>query len=307
MIPVIIPTLCRDEHLKKCIESLLNNVGVELIHLYLFVDYPFEEKHKSGYEKIVNYVENNQFLFKRFGQFSIIYRSYNYGAYSNSIKAIKEVFLSYDRLIFSEDDNIFSPNFIAYMQLCLKKMEFNENVFAINGYLYPVKEPLNCGGNTFLYQGFSAWGCGLWKAKFEKISYDKTNVINFILNLKNVRKVNNHNPLLYRTLLSMLVSDDFYLDAYVDMHLIETNSKCLLPAVSKVKNMGHDGTGVHCVDDSSDIFKTQNIDEKNFFSLNLDENYQANELQRYFSLPLISRMKNYYLWLLTRIKYRKWK
>lgn len=307
MIPVIIPTLCRAEHLRKCIESLLENIGVELVHLYLFVDFPLKEKHRVGYKEVIDYVEGNQSLFRQFGEYSVIYRDYNYGAYSNAIEGIKEVFQSYDKLIFSEDDNVFSSNFIVYMQSCLTKMELDEKVFAVNGYLYPVEESSAHNGNAFLYQGFSAWGCGLWKAKFETITCNKTVVIDFITNWINVRKVNNHNPLLYRTLLSMIFSDDFYLDAYVDMHLIATNSKCVFPVVSKVRNIGHDGSGVHCITDSSDIFVSQRIDNKRHFSLILDENYKTSKLKKYFALSYKSRMKNYYLWLFARLKFLKWK
>ena len=69
----------------------------------------------------------------------------------------------YDRWIFSEDDNVFSPNFLVYINKGLEKFKNDKSVFAFNGYrhFYNVKFK----ENTFFRQNidFSAWGYGIWK------------------------------------------------------------------------------------------------------------------------------------------------
>ena len=52
-------------------------------------------------------------------------REYNYGVKgeNNNISAlIKYVSTYYDRWIFSEDDNVFSPNFLVYINKGLEKI-----------------------------------------------------------------------------------------------------------------------------------------------------------------------------------------
>ena len=47
--PVMIPTLCRYEHLKRCIESLQMNSWAKYTDLYIGLDYPAKESHIDGY------------------------------------------------------------------------------------------------------------------------------------------------------------------------------------------------------------------------------------------------------------------
>ena len=50
--PIIIVTLNRYEHLKRCIESLQKNGWAKYTELYISVDYPADESHWEGYGKV---------------------------------------------------------------------------------------------------------------------------------------------------------------------------------------------------------------------------------------------------------------
>ena len=56
MIPILITTLCRYEHLMRCIESLRNNSYARDTELYIGLDYPAKEEHWSGYRKVDAYL-----------------------------------------------------------------------------------------------------------------------------------------------------------------------------------------------------------------------------------------------------------
>lgn len=49
--PIYIPTLCRYEHFKQCIESLAQCEGASETEVYVALDYPAKESHLEGYEK----------------------------------------------------------------------------------------------------------------------------------------------------------------------------------------------------------------------------------------------------------------
>ena len=51
--PVVIPTLCRYEHLKRCIDSLSNCTGADRTELYIGLDFPAEESHWEDIERFV--------------------------------------------------------------------------------------------------------------------------------------------------------------------------------------------------------------------------------------------------------------
>ncbi len=54
---VIIPTLNRIDHLKRCVNSLLKNAEAQNTDLYISVDYPPADKYRVGYEEVKKYVK----------------------------------------------------------------------------------------------------------------------------------------------------------------------------------------------------------------------------------------------------------
>ena len=54
---VLIPTLCRNKHLEKCLNSLKKNPWAEYVDVYIGVDYPAKEFHWPGYREILKLVE----------------------------------------------------------------------------------------------------------------------------------------------------------------------------------------------------------------------------------------------------------
>ena len=54
--PVTIPTLCRYEHFKRCIESLSRCTLADKTEVYVALDYPAKESHWDGYNKIKDYL-----------------------------------------------------------------------------------------------------------------------------------------------------------------------------------------------------------------------------------------------------------
>ena len=105
--PVLIPTLSRFEHFKRCVESLSNCTYAEKTDLFIALDYPFDNTHWEGYNKIVRFIPE----IKGFNNVIVQKRNTNYGAKKKLYDARNQVFEKYDRLIVSEDDNEFSPNF----------------------------------------------------------------------------------------------------------------------------------------------------------------------------------------------------
>ena len=109
--PVIIPTLNRNVHFERCLESLERCSGADQTEVYVALDYPPSEKYKEGWKKIDDYLrlKESQNGFKKL---HVIRRDRNYGIChenGNYETLIREIKKSYDRYILSEDDNEFSP------------------------------------------------------------------------------------------------------------------------------------------------------------------------------------------------------
>ncbi len=282
--PVIIPTLCRHEHFKNGIESLKKNGWAKYTDVYIALDYPAKEAHWDGYKKICEYLENGDFSV--FKSFTVFKREKNCGAVDNTKRLYDDVMDSYDRYIYAEDDLVFSPNFLEYTDKCLAMYEDDDDVIAVNGYSYPLDWKTDKDANVIFQSSVCAtWGVAYWKNKnarnFPLISSGYL-VKEFEGAYKNEKlgKMIRHRRYDYigavlggreESLIDQIT--DFSVGIYAELE----NKYIVTPHISKVRNMGFDGSGLYCD-------KIENTDDKN--SLDFDyANQSIDELQGFEPVP----------------------
>lgn len=183
--PILIPTMNRYEHLKRCLDSLARNTHASETLLYIALDAPEKEEQKKGYERIVKYVDK----ISGFKEVYIIKRGKNFGATKNTLGTLDNLFEKYDELILCEDDNFFSPNFLEYINKGLQIFRNRKDIFAICGYNYPIVIPTNYLYNFCLFKGTPGWGIGLWKNKYNKIDLSVRSVNEFLKSYRDIFKV----------------------------------------------------------------------------------------------------------------------
>lgn len=259
--PVLIPTLCRYETLKKCLDSLSVCTGASSTDVHVALDYPSNEKHWAGYYKISSYLEGltgfkNVFVYKR---------ENNYGIIKNAQDLIQRVSNQYSCFIFTEDDNEFSPNFLEYINKGLKKYRDNPDVIAICGFNYPFPYLNNIKGyycNAYPVKAYTAWGVARWT---NKIPYDfvnekkATEIVYSWEMVKKLWKLGMHatvHRLLYR-------HKEGYSDLMYHIYFLLNNKYAIFPAISKVRNWGFEGNASHCYENP--IYAKQKIDDATSF------------------------------------------
>lgn len=298
--PVLICTLNRYEHFRRCVESLLRCTGAEKTDLYIALDYPLYETHWEGYRKIEEYLLE----IKGFKSINIIRRSENYAVNKNFNDSRSEIFESYDRIIISEDDNEFSPNFLEYINKGLDKFENNANVYAICGYNYPIKMPTSYKSNYYLKALFSGWGCAYWKHKYWEIPENTAPLSGYINRIKDVIKLEKTCSLLFPSILYMIKTKRLLGDTLINIHLAKQNMYCVFPYVSKVRNHGHDATGENSGLVLSNIYCHQPIDENRTFFFSEIEIYDDQGintvLAKYFKRSFVNRTYTYLVYILLK-------
>ena len=286
-IPVIIPTLNRYSHLVDCLNSLAECKYASETDIYISVDYPPEEKFFDGYERVLEYVKGG---ISGFRNVYIYIQEKNLGVSENAHFLYNKAFENNDRLIFTEDDNIFSHNFLEYMIGMMKKYEKDESIYAVTGYRWPFE--MEKRAESFKSSFISAWGCGLWKdrvAAFERFRRDE--LVRYLKNATNRKKFRDwsyhvykqsvyvacekHHMQIYRrdTLEKTYRDADFI----VEMYMYIRGMQVVVPYVSKVRNMGHDGSGENCDIDNFSVYSEQKIDDRDYFeddavAVDLNEN-----------------------------------
>lgn len=293
--PVIIPTLCRYEHFKRCIESLSKCKEAKHTKLIIGLDFPLYESHETGYKKICEYIPT----ITGFEEIVLHKREYNYGPKKN-IRALYEyVYSISDRCIYSEDDNEFSPNFLEYINKGLEKFKNDTRIVGICGfrYLFDIK---NIKGNAFPCYGFSAWGCGQWRDKTPM--YKKNGVAPFLDIILNSWKLSMEVFFLYPTWLNacmtMKLRNRTYGDFLIALECVLYNRVSIFPTISKVRNLGNDGSGVNCHRVIPE-FESQPIDEKDSFEYSEGVLMQPPvHLSTYMKVNLVKRIGIFfrYLW-----------
>jgi hypothetical protein len=294
--PVLIPTLNRFEHFKRCVSSLVKcNNAVNTV-LFIALDYPLKDSHWSGYNQICEYIP----LISGFKEVIVIKREINFGPGINSDDAINFLFNTYPSIIFSEDDNIFSEDFLDFINKGLAVYEFRKDIFSISGYQYPISLPENYDHDVYIWQGYSGWGVGMWGHKWKKIPWETEKAFNVINRfLKNFKEIYNYNKvanIYVPAKLDMIYQNKIHGDGYICLYLFLKKMYTVFPVISRVRNLGHDGTGINCGFLKNDIYSQQEIYSDTFgqytMPLDLKPQREMNEfLFKHFKKPIKLKIK----------------
>lgn len=257
--PVVIPTLNRVEHLRRCLESLMKNSYAKYTDIYISVDFPPSDKYVEGHKKVVEYLKSEEEHLKQsFNEVYIYYQERNLGAYTNGpfLRDIVENSGKYEGYIFSEDDNEFAPCFLEYIDKGLEKYKDDDSIMVIASTTSDVDIDVN-KFNSYKTISSSAWGVGKWFRK--EWTYRKSfnrqlfeNISKSFGTMYNIFKIS---PDLFNAFYNTLLcrGNTYVLEdgspREIDMNRFIyniVNEKCIIrPTVSKTRNWGMDGSGIN--------------------------------------------------------------
>lgn len=175
----------------------------------------------------------------------IIISDYNKGLAASIISGINYIFENYDAAIILEDDCVPSANFIGFMNKCFETYEKNKNVYSISGYSWPIQlkkqkyDVYGCGR-------ISSWGWGTWRDRW--LIYEKDYEI--IKKMKEEAGTSRNLAMWGQDLEDILVGNirgtcDSWA-VFWALNIIQRQGICINPYISLIKNIGMDGSGVHC-------------------------------------------------------------
>ncbi len=251
--PVLVTVYDRPNHFKQCIESLLKNPGVSETTLFISSDGPKDSlsiervasvrdyiKSISGFKRVIPFTpkENTGSAV----MFEVIYRLQEFS----------------DRYIISEDDNIFSPFFLNYINSALDIYENDERIRAISGFMYPGFPSSKL--QPILIRAFAGWGTGYWRDKDIPFDLDEKKIAqNIFLDPELFNKINYGLPSIPSMLKVIAEGKLIAGDVIRSAVLFKYDWYCVFPSMSMVRNIGNDGTGQHC--GVNDTFFNQEISQ----------------------------------------------
>ena len=118
----------------------------------------------------------------------------------------------------------------------------------------------------------------MWRDKYKKINLSVNSVNEFLNSFKNILKVNRVAGYLLPHLFGVVTNNLIAEDVIFSMNLVKEDMFCILPTISKVRNYGHDGSGVNCGVDKENVFVSQRIDTAKSFDFSTPvDNVSENE------------------------------
>lgn len=240
--PIVLFVYNRPWHTRQTVEALKKNNLAKDSNLFIFSDGPKNEEDIRDIEKIREYIKT----IDGFKNINIIEREKNYGLANSIINGITEIVNRYGKIIVLEDDCVPSDNFIAFMEKCFDKYENNKKVMSLTGYSFSINIPDNYPYDLYFSYRSSSWGWGTWRRAWKYFDRDES-ILEEIKKSSNLRKKINRAG---EDLIPMLKNQiNGKLDSWAvfwSINVIKNDGVCINPVKSKIRNIGHDGTGIHC-------------------------------------------------------------
>lgn len=313
--PVIIPTLNRSEHLIRLLNSLKENMYAKDTEIYIGVDYPPLPKYEEGHKKICDYLGNGEL--EGFRKVYVFYHKENIGVVKNIRFLVNQVRVNYDRYIFTEDDNEFSPNFLEYINLGLEQYAEDKSIIGICGHAYQANWEYS---EDTVYKNpsvYDCWGMGRWIAKQDEM--DKTISLTYLEQLmQNVKRARHlyqvNQQLFYMCIRAVMFHDGpmfredgsfWTMDTNYCIYMIDCGKYTINPILSKSRNWGDDGSGEHGGTENRGQY--QRIDTNTRFVFPKDEDIVCDKkideiMNAYLSCSTKDKIKGNIFWLIFFIK-----
>lgn len=167
--PIVVFAFNRLDSLQSTINSLLCNEEASLSDLFVFVDGPRTKV--DGESKKVDQVKEYVKSIAGFKSLTYSFSEVNKGLGPSIIAGVTEIINKYGCAIVLEDDLMFSPNFLSYMNQGLEKYKEENKVFSICGYSNLVKCPKDYHSDFYFCTRSSSWGWATWADRWNSVDW----------------------------------------------------------------------------------------------------------------------------------------
>lgn len=291
--PIILFVYQRLEHTQQVIDQLKLSYLADDSMLIIFSDFANSRKEDEQVFRVRNYIRG----ITGFKNIVIHEQKKHLGLAKSVISGVTDTLQKHGKAIILEDDLLCSENFLYYMNLLLQKYEANFNVFSVAGYSPPISIPSKYPFDVYCVNRACSWGWATWYDRWKIADWEMKNYKSFLSDDKAVHnycKGGNDRPHLLD--LQMHNKIDSWAIRWDFTHF-QQNAVSIYPTISKIQNIGVDGSGVHCKETKKyDVM----IDENDIKRFRLPE-------EIFIEHNIAKRFKRFYDYSFTTLLKRKFK
>lgn len=253
--PIVLFVYNRLDHTIKTIEALQKNTLAKDSVLYIFSDGPKSKLNEDEIFQVREYLNN----ITGFKEIYVVKQEANLGLACSIILGVTKVIEKYGKVIVLEDDLITTPDFLTFMNHSLDILEQDQRIWSVTGYSYPIEIPSDFKQTGYLFIRPSSWGWGTWFDRWQGIDWDIVDYESFKNDRKKLKEFNKGGEDLSDMLAAQKSGE---IDSWAvrwAYAAYKQNKLSAHPRMSKVLNIGFDGTGAHCgSSDKFDVILSEN-------------------------------------------------
>lgn len=238
--PILLFVYNRPWHTKRTVEALKKNEFARQSDLFVYSDNAKCREEEETVNEVREYI--NQI--SGFKAISIIERKRNWGLVDNITRGVMDIVERYGKVIVLEDDVVTSPLFLRYMNRALNAYQDEKSVWHISGWNVPVDYwdmP-----DTFFWRVMNCYGWATWADRWQYYERDPKKLISEFssedIHSFNLEGAKNF----WRQIVKNAKGKTSTWAIFWYATIFQNNGLCLNPSHSYVKNMGFDGSGMHC-------------------------------------------------------------
>lgn len=262
--PIVLFVYNRLNHTEQTIEALQKNDLAEESELFIYSDEAKNEKTQQKVDEVRKYIDN----IEGFKRVTVIKREKNFGLASSIINGVTKIINDYGKVIVLEDDLLTSRYFLKFMNESLNQYENNNEILSITGFNFSsqlLRFSKESTSDVLVHYRPMSWSWATWKDRWSLADWDVKDFDKFQSNEQLQKHFNQGGADLSRMLISQMNGnlDSWYIRwCYTSF---KHNKLNIYPKKSFINNIGHDGSGVHCIIDKRNVYAHNEMIDKNNF------------------------------------------
>ena len=241
--PIVLFVYNRLDHLKQTVNALQKNELAQDSPLIIYSDAPKNSYAKPAIHAVREFIRT----INGFKSVEIIEQATNRRLAPLLIEELPKVLARFGRVIVLEDDIVTSPYFLRFMNAGLEKYADDDRVISIHGYVYPLDEDIR---QPFFLKGADCWGWATWKRGWQLFEADSEKLYSSLVSRGLLERLDFFGAYGFSSVLKSHVDgapDGWDIRWYASALLHDKLTLC--PGRPLAKNIGFDGSGMHCGND----------------------------------------------------------
>jgi hypothetical protein len=240
--PIALFVYNRLDHTRQTVEALRRNHLAGQSDLFIFADAAKAESGAAAVAAVGKFIRS----IDGFRSVTIRERERNLGLSNSILGGVTQLCRERGRTIVLEDDLLTAPDFLSFLNRGLDCYETVPQVFSVTGFNFPIAVPANYPYDAYASVRSCSWGWATWQDRWEKAKWSVSAFDDLISTAEGRRRVNQAGPDLAQMLALQAAGKIQGWDVIWGFEHLRHRAFAIRPAISKVYNIGFDGSGIHC-------------------------------------------------------------